>query len=1340
MKRWLGWLVVGVLALRLGAESVRASTPGCGNDAAPPCGEPPNSPPGGGGLPDAPPGPPPDPVCPDADSEGTSSIKPYRANKRRQVTDLQTQGAEPILFTRIYNSRTTDFTTNALDFGWKQTWQHNWNYEVREMTTSTFGEKDIRVRYPNGDDFKFALLESNGTVRAAAPFLGDRLVTWTGDVRGCTLVRPDGWECDFRRVAAPRYELAEVRDGLGSVWSVFHDDAGRVSRIENNFGRWLEISRTNMAGTVCIDRVEDSDGRAVGYGYTPWSYEQVAELPGGGAVTTLVSDVALTSVVYPDGTQAAYTYAGAESLTQGRPLLATADDPMHPGPGARVQYAYNYDFRLDFGSGPYLVTGVVLEERSLDTGELVVSFPEGSGDEPLVVRGDGTEVGYFYTNGLLVAKTDGEGRTTRYLRDQNGEGYVTGIVDALGNTVAFRRDGVGRILSVSNAVGAVSSFTYDSSGRLATQTDPRGGLTAYQRDAAGRLVRLDHPDGSWEAWTYNAAGQYLTHRRPNGGTVSNEYYAADEPGGFPGDLKSVADPLGNVTRFVWSNAPADGRILAVTDPAGAVTVLAWDWRGNLLSVEHPDGAVRTFRYDAYGNCTNVVDELGHATAIAYDAFNRPVALADPFGRTTTLEYGLVPGCGGCGHFASTLSRVVDPGGRTVEWAYDRSGFRTNETVAPGTPFAASTAWTADAAGRLATQTDANGNRHVWVRDAAGRVIAETNAIGGTTTCEYDLSGNLVRRVDSAGTETFAEYDAMDRPVAVGSGTLRLEYAYAPGGACTSAVKRVNGTVVESAAFAYDLGGRLLSKTDSAGHTLAWEYDARGQRSRFTVPGVFDLAYAYDARGNLVSITNACRDAPAFAFGYDAAGRPVAEQRPNGTTVAYDWDEAGQLLSIAHRSPGADAPFAAFAYAYDASGNRIAQTTPEGTSAFAYDPRGWLASAAYPDGSSETFSYDPGGNRTSLVAVVAGGTATNTTIYHYGTGNRLLSDTSESTTNTYAYDAAGCLTNHVVNGLARTFAYDFLGRMTSLVDTNGAVFTYTFDAEGNRSSQALNDCLETRFVHDGPNVVLELDATNQLLASYVNAPGIDRPLERTFYLGGVPRQIRTFHADALGSIAALSDATGLPVQTYAYAAFGSLRSQSGPDPNRITYTGREQLGDSQGWMYYRHRVYTPSLGRFSSVDPLGFVDAPNLFIYVHLSPFNWIDSWGLESSPWSLLTDGMNSGKMAGDYKGPVCHKILGPPQDHQWEKADLKFAPNSQCDEPAAPNIPAEKALFASMTGGLGTSGGFWKKAGLLICKGMFSKAFFSLFQWQSSPPSSQKTQAGQTCACGEEQGGNICQ
>ena len=44
-----------------------------------------------------------------------------------------------------------------------------------------------------------------------------------------------------------------------------------------------------------------------------------------------------------------------------------------------------------------------------------------------------------------------------------------------------------------------------------------------------------------------------------------------------------------------------------------------------------------------------------------------------------------------------------------------------------------------------------------------------------------------------------------------------------------------------------------------------------------------------------------------------------------------------------------------------------------------------------------------------------------------------------------------------------------------------------------------------------------------------------------------RQKQLGHADGLGSIAVLTDESGATVQTYTYAAFGSIRTQTGTDP-------------------------------------------------------------------------------------------------------------------------------------------------------------------------------------------------
>jgi RHS repeat-associated protein len=157
-------------------------------------------------------------------------------------------------------------------------------------------------------------------------------------------------------------------------------------------------------------------------------------------------------------------------------------------------------------------------------------------------------------------------------------------------------------------------------------------------------------------------------------------------------------------------------------------------------------------------------------------------------------------------------------------------------------------------------------------------------------------------------------------------------------------------------------------------------------------------------------------------------------------------------------------------------------------------------------------------------------------------------------------------------------------------------------------------------NDGANAVLEVSAAGgsayggnvscQVTGAWVNAPGLDQPVERIAFMNGTPRQRQVFHADGLGSIAALTDESGATVQTYAYEAFGSIRTRTCTDLNRVTFTAREALGDSLELYYYRNRVLDPTTGRFTSEDPLGFVDGPNRYVYCADSPINYMDPNGL----------------------------------------------------------------------------------------------------------------------------------
>lgn len=164
---------------------------------------------------------------------------------------------------------------------------------------------------------------------------------------------------------------------------------------------------------------------------------------------------------------------------------------------------------------------------------------------------------------------------------------------------------------------------------------------------------------------------------------------------------------------------------------------------------------------------------------------------------------------------------------------------------------------------------------------------------------------------------------------------------------------------------------------------------------------------------------------------------------------------------------------------------------------------------------------------------------------------------------------------------------------------------------------------TPFLHDGDQVIADLDGAWKVLARYVYGPGIDELL--VMFKAGLPAATGAaqagkpyyFHADALGSIIALTDSRGQLVESYRYDAFGTptildpagqVRSTSVVG-NRFLFTGREYDFET-GLYYYRNRYFHPGLGRFTSHDPLGVLPDVNLYRYVGNNSTTLVDPLGL----------------------------------------------------------------------------------------------------------------------------------
>src|SRR5205814_8746476 len=99
-------------------------------------------------------------------------------------------------------------------------------------------------------------------------------------------------------------------------------------------------------------------------------------------------------------------------------------------------------------------------------------------------------------------------------------------------------------------------------------------------------------------------------------------------------------------------------------------------------------------------------------------------------------------------------------------------------------------------------------------------------------------------------------------------------------------------------------------------------------------------------------------------GYDALRRRTSLTRPNGVNTNYSYDSLSRLLSVLHQTGSTTIDGAT--YTVDNAGNRTAKTdqrTAVATS-YGYDSIYQLLSATQGATATESYTYDPVGNRLS----------------------------------------------------------------------------------------------------------------------------------------------------------------------------------------------------------------------------------------------------------------------------------------------------------------------------------------------------------------------------------------
>jgi RHS repeat-associated protein len=321
------------------------------------------------------------------------------------------------------------------------------------------------------------------------------------------------------------------------------------------------------------------------------------------------------------------------------------------------------------------------------------------------------------------------------------------------------------------------------------------------------------------------------------------------------------------------------------------------------------------------------------------------------------------------------------------------------------------------------------------------------------------------------------------------------------------------------------------------------------------------------------------------------------------------------------------------YTLDNAGNRTAKTdqrTAVATS-YGYDNIYQLLSATQGATTTESYTYDPVGNRLSDLT---------TSGWSNNTSNELTSRPGVS----YTFDNNGNTLTKVVGSNTTSYAWDYENRLSSVtLPGSGGTVSFKYDPIGRRIYKSSSSGTSI-YVYDEDNLVEETNAAGGVVARYTHTNGMDEPV--AMLRSGATSY---YNADGLGSVTSLANGAGALSQTYTFDSFGKQTASSGSLTNPFQFTGRE-LDTETGLYFYRARYYDSSAGRFLSEDPVRFSGGSDFYAYVGNNPVYWIDPLGLREGSPSNLAKRAAIDKIARGHNGS---------HDWDWDRQKDNFPPNS---------------------------------------------------------------------------------
>jgi RHS repeat-associated protein len=445
-----------------------------------------------------------------------------------------------------------------------------------------------------------------------------------------------------------------------------------------------------------------------------------------------------------------------------------------------------------------------------------------------------------------------------------------------------------------------------------------------------------------------------------------------------------------------------------------------------------------------------------------------------------------------------------------------------------------------------TTWDGNGWIVVWT-DLLGRTTKYRDIHDDETVSTYDSQGHLTQRVSPLGTETFT-YDTFDRLIDQKlDGVIYAHITYNSYGQVDHVDYPAAGQM--KITLARDTLGRLSTYTYTLG-------DGTTQ--------VSDTVNRTQSGQILNDIVQSGANQLWYTYGYDMAGR-ITTANVGPHTYSYSYGPQASACGTANNQNANSGK----------NSNRTSQTVDGVTTTYCYDYADKLNASSNPD--ANYAEYDSHGSMTYL-----------------GTGNsplRLCYDSSDRNTCITSYDASG-------NGAAMYYGRDVQGRLIYREKDNITGWNWTLNGNYWYGYTGASDTPD--FVRDANWNVVE---KNLELPGGVNVT--IKPLEVQTANKAV-YSLPNVHSDTLltaNTLGANTSTGNGPAGSFTYDPFGNALAGStlpnNADAGSFGWVGQHDKFTETAFaltpIQMGARVYLPTLGRFTSVDPQPG-GTPNNYVY------------------------------------------------------------------------------------------------------------------------------------------------